>query len=87
MRKWYESLPSASLYSLMDFHSVFFQHYQRCNFSFSVMDRCCEISKNFIKFIENLYGDEECMEEEILEALYDFSSQQESTVSSLDETN
>jgi len=51
------------------------------------MDRCCEISKNFIKFIENLYGDEECMEEEILEALYDFSSQQESTVSSLDETN
>ena len=32
-----------------------------------------------------MYGGEECMEDDILEALYDFSSQKESTVSSLDE--
>jgi len=87
VRKWYESLPFASLYSLKDFHSVFFQHYQNCKFSLSIMDSCCEISKNFIKFLENSYGDEECMEEDILESLYDFSSRQELTVSSLDETD
>lgn len=65
-RKWYDNLPFASLYSLKDFHSLLFQHYQSCNFSLSVMDRCCEIYENFIKLLENLYGDEECMEEEIL---------------------
>ena len=40
-----------------------------------MMDKCCDISKSFINFFENLYEDEECIEEEILEALYDFSSQ------------
>ena len=84
-RSWYESLPSASLYSLKDFHSIFFQHYQSSNSSLSMIDSCCEISDNFIEFLENLYGDEECLDDEIIESLHDFSSQQESTVSSLDE--
>ena len=84
-RSWYEGLPSASLYSLKDFHYVFFQHYKSYNFSLSTIDSCCKISENFIKFLENLYGDEECMEEEMLESLYDFSTQQESVASSLDE--
>jgi len=43
--------------------------------------------KIFIKFLENSYGDEECMEEDILEALYDFFSQKELAVSSLDEAD
>ena len=50
-----------------------------------MIDSYCEISDNFIKFLENLYGDEECLDDEIIEALYDFSSQKESIVSSLDE--
>ena len=82
---WYESLPSASLYSLKDFHSVFFQHYQSFNSSLSMIDSCFEIYDNFIEFLENLYGDEECLYDEIIESIYDFSSQQESIVSSLDE--
>ena len=47
VRKLYESLPSASLYSLKDFHSVLIQHYQSYNFSLSMMDSCCEIYENF----------------------------------------
>lgn len=84
-RSWYENLPSASLYSLKDFHSVFFQHYQISNYSLSMIDSCCEISNIFIDFIENLYGDEGCIDDEITESLHDFFSQQESLVSSLDE--
>ena len=84
-RSWYESLPSSGLYSLKDFHSVFFQHYQSSNSSLSMINSCCEISENFIEFLQNLYGDEECLNDEIIESLHDFSSQQESTVSSLDE--
>ena len=74
-RKWYEGLPFASLYSLNDFNLVFFQHYQSYDFSLSMIDSCCEIYDNFIEFIENLYADEECLNDEIIEALYDFSSQ------------
>ena len=43
--------------------------------------------KKFIEFLENLYGDEKCLDDEIIEALYDFSSQQEIVASSLDETD
>ena len=50
-----------------------------------MIDSCCEISENFIEFPENLYGDEECLDDEIIESLHDFSSQQESAVPSLDE--
>ena len=52
-----------------------------------MIDSCCEISENFIVFLENLYADEECIDDEIIEALYDFSSQHKSVVSSLDETD
>ena len=52
-----------------------------------MIDSCCEISENFIEFLENLHGDEECVDDEIMEAHYDFSSQQESVASSLDETD
>ena len=41
-----------------------------------------KISLHFLKI---RLGDEECMEEDILEALYDFPSQKELVVSSLDE--
>ena len=50
-----------------------------------MIDSCCEIFENFIEFLENLYGDEKCLDDEIIEAVYDFSSQQESVASSLDE--
>ena len=70
-RSWYESLPSSSLYFLKDFHSVLFQHYQISNSSLSMIDSCCEISENFIEFLENLYGDEECLDDEMLEAYQD----------------
>ena len=65
-RSWYEDLPSASLYSLKDFHSVFFQNYQSSNSSFSMIDSCFEIFDNFIEFLENLYGDEEYLDDEII---------------------
>ena len=45
VRKWYESLPSASLYSLKEFHLVFFQHYQSSNSSLSMIDSCVRSHK------------------------------------------
>ena len=50
-----------------------------------MIDSCCEISKNFNEFLENLYGDEECLDDEIIKNLYDLSSQKELVVSFLDE--
>ena len=68
VRSWYESLPSAILYSLKDFHSVFCQHYQSSNSSLLMIDSCCEISDNFIEFLEKVYGDEVFLDDEIIEA-------------------
>ena len=51
----------------------------------SMIDSCCQISDNFIEFLENLNGNEECLDDELIESLNRFSSQQEIAISSLDE--
>jgi hypothetical protein len=42
-----------------------------------VFEDCCEFCEHFIKYLKNVFGDEECMNYEIIEALYEYSSQQQ----------
>jgi hypothetical protein len=76
-RLWYEGLKPGSLYYLKDFHITFFKNYGESNPSFLVFEDCYEFCEHFIKYLENCFGDEECMNDEIIEALYEYSSQQQ----------
>jgi hypothetical protein len=76
-RLWYEGLKPGNLYSLKDFHITFFKHYGESKLSSLVFEDCCEFCEHFIKYLENLFGNEECMNDEIIEALYEYSSQQQ----------
>jgi hypothetical protein len=76
-RLWYEGLKPGSLYSLKDFHITFFKYYGESNPSFLVFEYCCEFCEHFIKYLENVFGGEECMNDEIIEVLYEYSSQQQ----------
>ena len=75
-RIWYEGLKSRSLCSLKDFHRIFFEHYGKSHPLLSLFQDCCNLWKGLIQYIKSIYDDVEWMDdEEILEALYDFSSQ------------
>jgi hypothetical protein len=76
-RLWYEGLKPGNLYYLRDFHITFFKHYGESNPSLLVFEGCCEFCEHFIKYLENVFGDEECMNDEIIEAFYEYSPQQQ----------
>jgi hypothetical protein len=76
-RLWYEGLKPGSLYSLKDLHITLFKHYGESNPSPLVFEDCCEFCEHFIKYLKNVFGDEECMNYEIIESLYEYSSQQQ----------
>ena len=44
-----------------------------------MFEDCCESCENFIQYLEETFGDEECLDYEIIEALYEYSSQQKIT--------
>ena len=68
-RFWYESLPPNCIYSLKDFHLVFFEKYRETYRSFLLIEDCCDHFENFIQNLESSYGDEEFMYDELLYAL------------------
>jgi hypothetical protein len=76
-RLWYEGLKPGNLYSLKYFHITLFKHYGESNPSPLVFEDCCEFCEHFIKYLKNVFGDEECMNYEIIESLYEYSSQQQ----------
>ena len=60
---WYEKLSRGSLYSLKDFHSVFFERY-KVSYPYLLFDEdCCKYVHCFIRHMENIYGDDEFMDE------------------------
>ena len=80
-KQWYENSPSASLYSLQDFHTSFFENYKRSYPSLLLVQDCCHRFEIFIQNLENAYEDDVFMDEEILEAIYENSFQhQEQTL-------
>ena len=68
-RSWYEGLPSKSLYSLKYFHTVFHEHFNDQYPSLLLFQYCCMHVKGFIEDLENMYGNDEFMDEELLEML------------------
>ena len=65
-RSWYEGLLSESLFSLTDFHKVFHEHYKNQHPSLLLVQDCCTHVKGFIGDLENMYNDDDSMDEEIL---------------------
>ena len=78
-RSWYEGLKPCSLFSLKEFHTTFFEFYGKYNHSFLLFEDFCESYENFIQYLEETFGDEECLDYEIIEALYEYYSQQKIT--------
>ena len=48
-RFWYESLPPACIYSLKDFHSIFFEKYRETYPSLLLIEDYCDHFENFIQ--------------------------------------
>ena len=74
-RSWYEKLSPGSLYSLKDFHLVFFERYKDSYLYLLLVEDCCKYVESFIWYMENIYGFEEFMDEEILESFCEISFQ------------
>ena len=74
-RLWYEGLSCASLYSLKVFQSVFFEKYKDSYPYLLLVENRCKYVESFNRHMENIYGDEEFIDEEILEALCEISFQ------------
>jgi hypothetical protein len=74
-RSWYEGFPSASLCSLKYFHAVFYEHFKEFCLPLPWAEKCCAYFEDFFQYLVNMYGDEENTDDEIKEALYEFSSQ------------
>ena len=70
-RSWYERLPSEILCSLTNFHIVFHEHFKGQYPSLLLVQDYCMHVKGVIENLENMYGDDEFMDEDILEILYE----------------
>jgi len=79
-RSWYESLPSASIYCLRDFHTVFFEKYRESYPYLILVQNCCSHVHNFIESLEKYYEDDNFMDVEIMEALYENPFQQHTEI-------
>jgi hypothetical protein len=58
-------------YSLRDFHTLFYERYKEHHPSLLLVKYCYTHFEKFIEHLENFYGDEEFMDEEILSAIYE----------------
>ena len=79
-RYWYESFSPACIYCLNDFHTISFERYKETCPSLILVQNCCEHVNSFIEDLENFYGDNELMDREIMEALYESSFQQNTKI-------
>lgn len=66
---WYEILPPPCIYSLKDFHSVFFEKYREAYPSLLLIEDFCDHFDNFIQDLESSYDDEEFVDDELFDAL------------------
>ena len=70
-QSWYESLPPACIYCLKDFHTTFFERYKESYPSLTLVQNCCSHVYSFIEHLEKVYEDDDFMDDEIMEALYE----------------
>ena len=75
-REWYEGLDPGSLFSLKDFHKVFYEHYKENCSSLSLAENCCDQSEDLIQYLVNIDDDLGNWHlEDLLEAIHHFHSQ------------
>jgi hypothetical protein len=79
-RSWYEGLPSASLFSLEYFYSVFCVNYKESYPSLVLVENFCGNFDNLIQRMGIDINDEDLMYDEIEESLYELASHQEELV-------
>jgi len=75
-QSWYESLPPNCIYCLKDFHALFIERYQESYPSLNLVHDCCKHASTFIESLEKYYEDDNFMDDEIMEALYENPVQQ-----------
>ena len=63
----YEGFPIQILYSLREFHLAFHEHFKNQYPSLLLVRDCCTHDRGFIEQQKGMYGEEEFMDEEILE--------------------
>jgi len=75
-QSWYESSPPACIYCLKDFHAMFIERYKDSYPSLNLVQDCCKNAYSFIESLEKFYEDDNFMDQEIMEALYENPFQQ-----------
>ena len=75
-QSWYESLPQACIYYLKDFHAMFIERNKDSYPSLNLVQDCCKHAYSFIESLEKYYEDDNFMDVEIMEALYENPFQQ-----------
>ena len=75
-REWYEALKPASLFSLKDFHKVFYEHYKEDFPSLPLAENCCDQAEDLIYYLKNINEDlGNWHPEDLLVAVHSFHSQ------------
>ena len=74
-RLWYEGLPPASLYSLKDLHSTFCENYKESHPFIELVENFCGNFESIFQHLGIDMDDEDLMNDEINEALLEFSCQ------------
>ena len=75
-QSWYESFPPTCIYCLKDFHAMFIERYKDSYPSLNLVQDCCKHAYSFIESLEKFYEDDNFMDEEIMEVLYENPFQQ-----------
>lgn len=75
-QSWYESLQPACIYCLKDFHAMFIERYKDSYPSLNLVHDCCKHAYSFIESLEKFYEDDNFMDDEIMEVLYENPFQQ-----------
>ena len=76
-RSWYERLPVGSLSSLKYFHTIYHEHFKRHYPSLLALQDCCTHDREFIENVKDECGDDQYLDEEVLEVLHEYSAQKE----------
>ena len=79
-QSWYESLPPACINCLKDFHAMFIERYKDSYPSLNLVQDCCKHACSFIESLEKYYEDDNFMDVEIMEALYENPFQQHTEI-------
>ena len=75
-QSWYESLRPACIYCLKDFHAMFIERYKDSYPSLNLVQDYCKHAYSFIESLEKYYEDDNFMDYEIMEVLYENPFQQ-----------